>query len=88
MTQRFKIHVANNKAILDMDNALVATARTPAEAVLLASAPEMLEALKALLVAFQNVNFGVDDEYGQTYDTIPWPQHRAEAAIAKAEGEK
>jgi hypothetical protein len=80
MTQRFKIHVANNKAILDMDNALVATARTPAEAVLLASAPEMLEALKALLESMMLV---MDNFDGQTYDAIPWAQ--AEAAIAKAE---
>ena len=46
MTQRFKIHVANNKAILDMDNTLVATAGTPAEAVLMAAAPDLLAALK------------------------------------------
>jgi predicted HAD superfamily phosphohydrolase YqeG len=83
MTQRFKIHVANNKAILDMDNTLVATARTAAEAVLLASAPEMLEALKALLFAATDdadANDGVMDR--------PGIAGIARAAIAKAEGEK
>jgi len=51
---------------------------------LAASAPELLAALKALLESIENVNFGVHDDDGQTYDAIPWAQ--AEAAIAKAKG--
>ncbi len=53
-----------------------------ANARLIASAPEMLLALTALLESIENVNFGVHDDDGQTYDAIPWAQ--AEAAIAKA----
>ena len=49
---------------------------------LAAAAPDLLEALKALLESIENVNFGVHDDDGQTYDAIPWAQ--AEAAIAKA----
>ena len=56
-----------------------------ANARLIASAPDLLEALKALLESIENVNFGVHDDDGQTYDAIPWAQ--AEAAIAKAEEE-
>ena len=60
------------------------TPEDEANARLIASAPELLAALKALLESIENVNFGVHDDDGQTYDAIPWAQ--AEAAIAKAKG--
>jgi len=53
-------------------------------AALIAAAPDLLEALKALVESIENVNFGVHDDDGQTYDAIPWAQ--AEDAIAKATG--
>jgi len=57
-----------------------------ANARLIASAPEMLLALTALVESIENVNFSVHDDDGQTYDAIPWAQ--AEAAIAKATEEE
>ena len=48
--------------------------------------PFLLLALTALLESIENVNFGVHDDDGQTYDAIPWAQ--AEAAIAKATEEE
>jgi hypothetical protein len=81
----YKIHVSHDRAVLDEDNQLVVMARTPGEASLFAAAPELLAALKALLESIENVNFGVHDDDGQTYDAIPWAQ--AEDAIAKATGE-
>ena len=42
----YKIHVSNDRAVLDEDNQLVVMARTPEEASLFAAAPELLAALK------------------------------------------
>jgi len=53
---------------------------------LIASAPDLLSALTALVESIENVNFSVHDDDGRTYDTIPWAQ--AEAAIAKAHGQE
>jgi len=57
-----------------------------ANARLIASAPDLLSALTALVESIENVNFSVHDDDGRTYDTIPWAQ--AEAAIAKAHGQE
>jgi len=59
-----------------------AYANSKANARLIAAAPSLLAALTALLESIENVNFGVHDDDGQTYDAIPWAQ--AEAAIAKS----
>jgi hypothetical protein len=55
-----------------------------ANAKLIASAPEMLQALEALVAAIDNVDLRTVDDSGLTYDQIVWAQ--AEAAIAKAKG--
>ena len=57
-----------------------------ANARLLASAPELLEALENLVASIENVDFSVYPNYGSdaVYDQIPWAQ--AEQAIAKARG--
>jgi len=60
----------------------VAGFATPDDRQLFLAAPELLAALTALLESIENVNFGVHDDDGQTYDAIPWAQ--AEAAIAQA----
>ena len=60
-----------------------AYANSEANARLIAIAPALLAALKALLESIENVDFSVLDDHGRTYDRIPWAQ--AEAAIAKAE---
>ena len=61
-------------------------AENEANARLIASAPTLLAALTALVESIENVNFGVHDDDGRTYDAIPWAQ--AEAAIAKATGQE
>jgi hypothetical protein len=46
---RFKVHVANDLAVLDEDNSLVCIARTPQEAALMAAAPDMRGSILELL---------------------------------------
>ena len=53
---------------------------------LAAASPDLISALKALVESIENLNFGVFDDDGATYDQIPWAQ--AEAAIDKATGQK
>ena len=52
-----------------------------ANARLIASAPELLQALENLVASIENVDFS---SHAGVYDQIPWAQ--AEAAIAKAKG--
>jgi hypothetical protein len=52
---------------------------TPANATLISASPELLAALRALVISIENVDFSPLDG---VYDQIPWAQ--AEAAIAKA----
>ena len=47
----WKIHVANDLAVLDADSILVCMARTPVEARLIAAAPKLLKALEDLMYA-------------------------------------
>ena len=61
------------------------TAEDAANARLIASAPDLLAALKALLESIESVDFSVLDDAGLHYDRIPWSQ--AETAIARATGE-
>jgi hypothetical protein len=70
-----------NHALMSIDDA-----ENEANARLIASAPDLLSALTALVESIENVNFGVHDDDGRTYDAIPWAQ--AEAAIAKATGQE
>ena len=75
----YKIHVSNDRAVLDEDNQLVVMARTPEEASLFAAAPELLAALRDLMDA-------EGGEPGMTEDQkAAWLQ--AVDAIAKATGE-
>jgi len=58
---RFKVHVANDCAVLsDEDNSLVCMARTPAEATLLAAAPEMQDSILGLLGVVLDIHFNCD----------------------------
>ena len=57
----------------------VKTPEDEANARLLATAPDLLAALRALVISIENVDFSPLDG---VYDQIPWAQ--AEAAIAKA----
>ena len=57
---RFKVHVANDLAVLDEDNRLVCMARTPAEATLLAAAPEMQDSILGLLGVVLDIHFNCD----------------------------
>ena len=61
------------------EEASEATPEDEANARLLATAPELLAALRALVISIENVDFSPLDG---VYDQIPWAQ--AEAAIAKA----
>ena len=88
MTLRLKIHVANNKAILDMDNTLVATARTPAEAVLMAAAPELLAIVQYLADAQRDGASSAHFSALFSDDDITTLSDAVTAAIAKAKGEK
>ena len=83
---KWTVHLAVPTAVLDQDHNLVVQARTPGEARLIASASDLLSALTALVESIENVNFGVFDDDGQTYDAIPWSQ--AEAAIDEATGKE
>ena len=64
------------------EEASEATPEDEANARLLATAPELLAALRALVISIENVDFSPLDG---VYDQIPWAQ--AEAAIAKATSE-
>ena len=61
------------------EEASEATPEDEANARLLATAPELLAALRALVISIENVDFSPLDG---VYDQIPWAQ--AEVAIAKA----
>jgi len=61
------------------EEASEATPEDEANARLLATAPELLAALRALVISIENVDFSPLDG---VYDQIPWAQ--AEAAIANA----
>jgi hypothetical protein len=72
--------------LIDANNEIVATdfyACTPADLDLIAAAPEMLEALEALLPLAENFYYDVNhgDEYVEQFV-------KARAAIAKAKGEQ
>jgi hypothetical protein len=86
---RFKEHVANDCAVLsDEDNSLVCMARTPAEATLLAAAPELLAIVQYLADAQRDGASSAHFSALFSDDDITTLGHAVTAAIAKAAGEE